>query len=248
MCGLTRAPFNSNRSSCGIEVVVPFFSYPKFEHAQMFSVPMHRLLSMPSGAKVSLRCLTRSPVDTSCWSDEDRVPEITLRAPERRIGRIDREPASVARLRCGYREDTHRVRGTWSRGRSQRQPMAPRPRLALAPPGGGARVLDEHSSRCPFNCGDRSHALGCGDGPQGSRPEERLLNCLDSGGSWRISSSARLQGHAPRRAPAADQCMSRLLLQRYRERAVILPGVASARPPSQPASTRSMSRLRHSPR
>jgi hypothetical protein len=60
--------------------VVPFFSYPKFEHAQMFSVPMHRLLSVPSGAKVSLRCLTRS------WSDEDRVPEITLRAPERRIG------------------------------------------------------------------------------------------------------------------------------------------------------------------
>src|SRR6516225_12401464 len=26
MCGVTRAPFNSNRSSCGIEVVVPFFS------------------------------------------------------------------------------------------------------------------------------------------------------------------------------------------------------------------------------
>src|SRR5258707_4029246 len=25
MCGVTRAPFNSNRSSCGIEVVVPFF-------------------------------------------------------------------------------------------------------------------------------------------------------------------------------------------------------------------------------
>jgi hypothetical protein len=83
---------------------------------------------------------------------------------------------------------------------------------------------------------------------KGAVPKERLLNCLDSGGSWRISSSARLQGHAPRRAPAADQCMSRLLLQRYRERAVILPGVASARPPSQPASTRSMSRLRHSPR
>src|SRR5258708_4068341 len=59
MCGVTRAPFNSNRSSCGIEVVVPFFFYPKFEHAQMFFVPMHRLLSMPSGAKVSLRCLTR---------------------------------------------------------------------------------------------------------------------------------------------------------------------------------------------
>src|SRR6266478_7853012 len=87
MCGLTRAPFNSNRSSCGIEVVVPFFSYPKFEHAQMFSVPMHRLLSVPSGAKVSLRCLTRS------WSDEDRVPEFTLRAPGRRFGRIDRELA-----------------------------------------------------------------------------------------------------------------------------------------------------------
>src|SRR5262249_21234889 len=28
MCGVTRAPFNSNRSSCGIEVVVPFFFYP----------------------------------------------------------------------------------------------------------------------------------------------------------------------------------------------------------------------------
>jgi hypothetical protein len=29
MCGVTRAPLNSNRSSCGIEVVVPFFSYPE---------------------------------------------------------------------------------------------------------------------------------------------------------------------------------------------------------------------------
>src|SRR5215468_10971019 len=44
MCGVTRAPFNSNRSSCGIEVVVPFFFYPKFEHAQMCSVPIHRLV------------------------------------------------------------------------------------------------------------------------------------------------------------------------------------------------------------
>ena len=43
MCGVTRAPFNSNRSSCGIEVVVPFFFYPKFEHARMCSVPIHRL-------------------------------------------------------------------------------------------------------------------------------------------------------------------------------------------------------------
>jgi hypothetical protein len=25
MCGVTRASFNSNRSSCGIQVVVPFF-------------------------------------------------------------------------------------------------------------------------------------------------------------------------------------------------------------------------------
>src|SRR5438093_462123 len=31
MYGVTRAPFNSNRSSCGIEVVVPLFSHPKFE-------------------------------------------------------------------------------------------------------------------------------------------------------------------------------------------------------------------------
>src|SRR5262249_35060647 len=27
ICGVTRAPFNSNRSSCGIEVVVQFFFY-----------------------------------------------------------------------------------------------------------------------------------------------------------------------------------------------------------------------------
>ena len=43
MCGVTRAPFNSNRSSCGIEVVVPFFFYPKFEHARICSVPIYRL-------------------------------------------------------------------------------------------------------------------------------------------------------------------------------------------------------------
>ena len=40
MCGVTRAPFNSNRSSCGIEAVVPFYFYPKFERAQMCSVPI----------------------------------------------------------------------------------------------------------------------------------------------------------------------------------------------------------------
>src|SRR5262245_1822164 len=43
MCGVTRAPFNSNRSSCGIQVVAQFFFYAKFEHAQMCSVPIHRL-------------------------------------------------------------------------------------------------------------------------------------------------------------------------------------------------------------
>src|SRR5437763_9596056 len=31
MYGVTRAPFNSNRSSCGIEVGDPLFSHPKFE-------------------------------------------------------------------------------------------------------------------------------------------------------------------------------------------------------------------------
>jgi hypothetical protein len=40
MCGVTLAPFNSNKSSCGIEVVVPSFSYPKSEHAVTCSVPM----------------------------------------------------------------------------------------------------------------------------------------------------------------------------------------------------------------
>src|SRR5215831_11288949 len=43
MYGVTRAPFNSKRSSCGIQVVAQFFFYPKFEHAQMCSVPIHRL-------------------------------------------------------------------------------------------------------------------------------------------------------------------------------------------------------------
>src|SRR5262245_26254184 len=43
MCGVTRAPFNSNRSSCGIQVVAQFFFYAKFERAQMCSVPIHRL-------------------------------------------------------------------------------------------------------------------------------------------------------------------------------------------------------------
>jgi hypothetical protein len=32
MCGVTRAPFNSNRRSCGIEVVAPFFFYQKPTH------------------------------------------------------------------------------------------------------------------------------------------------------------------------------------------------------------------------
>jgi len=43
MYGVTRAPFNSNRSSCGIEVVVPLFSHPKFETpSEIFRSNAHR--------------------------------------------------------------------------------------------------------------------------------------------------------------------------------------------------------------
>src|SRR2546429_2974005 len=72
MCGVTRAPFNSNRSSCGIEVVVPFFFYPKFEHARMCSVPINRLyrclrqlliLNVSGGYHVLLAGMERISVD-----------------------------------------------------------------------------------------------------------------------------------------------------------------------------------------
>src|SRR6266480_5532930 len=43
MCGVTRASFNSNRSSCGIEVVAPFSACPAFEHAEMYSVQFREL-------------------------------------------------------------------------------------------------------------------------------------------------------------------------------------------------------------
>src|SRR6266545_7649768 len=48
MCGVTRASFNSNRSSCGIEVVAPFSACPAFEHAEMYSVQFRELDRLPT--------------------------------------------------------------------------------------------------------------------------------------------------------------------------------------------------------
>jgi hypothetical protein len=44
----SRGGFNSNRSSCGIEVVAPFSACPAFEHAEMYSVQFRELDRLPT--------------------------------------------------------------------------------------------------------------------------------------------------------------------------------------------------------
>jgi len=76
MYGVTRAPFNSNRSSSGIEVVVPLFSHPKFETpSEVFRSNAHRPTygARQADGNDPAGDITPDPTGTR-WMRENRLP------------------------------------------------------------------------------------------------------------------------------------------------------------------------------
>ena len=83
--------------------------------------------------------------------------------------------------RPGYDIDIEKILAACAaarrRGRNQRQSVAARPGLALAPPRAGTRLHDEHQSRCAFDPRNRSDALGRGNGAQRRRARRPRAQC-----------------------------------------------------------------------